>query len=224
MILTIKVLLADDHLVVLKGITVFLDQEGFEIVGEAANGAEAVELAEQLKPDIVLMDIHMPHMDGIEACRAIIGKCPAAKVIFFTSSIEPALVTEALRAGASGYMLKHAEPEQLAEAIRGVHKGIIQLHPDLMPILLQKRNAAPEADDMTEAQAAYAIESLTRRESEVLELITQGLSNKDIAERLVVAEKTVKTHVSSILSKLHLTDRTQAALFAVRAGIYKQRQ
>jgi len=213
--LNIRVLLADDHLVVLKGIAVFLDQEGFHIIGEASNGLEAVELAKSLQPDVVVMDIHMPQMDGIQACRKIIEQNPAPKVVLFTSTNDPVLIQEALQAGAAGYMLKHSEPEQLAQAIRGAHQGIIQLHSDLLELLLVQRQIDTRAGSPVPAPT---IEILTPREREVLQLIAHGMSNKEIAEKLVVAEKTVKTHVSSILSKLHLTDRTQAAIYAVRSA------
>ncbi|MBN2984068.1 MULTISPECIES: response regulator [Cohnella] len=211
----IKILLADDHQIVLKGISFFLNmQPDFEIVGEAQNGQEAVEKAEQLRPDIVLMDLNMPVMDGIEASSIIGERHPEIKVLVLTSFSDRSHIVPALRTGAVGYMLKDAEPDQLAEAIRSAYKGNIQLHPDIAEALLSQ--LSPGLAPMTELQSREAIETLTPRETEVLRLLTKGLSNKEIARDLVVAEKTVKTHVSSILSKLQLADRTQAALYAVQ--------
>jgi DNA-binding NarL/FixJ family response regulator len=226
----IKLLLVDDHQIVLKGISFFLTmQPDFEIVGEAGNGQEAVERAVELQPDVILMDLNMPVMDGIEACSLITAQYPHIKVLVLTSYSDQSHVVPALQAGASGYILKDVEPEQLAEAIRSAHKGNIQLHPDIAGALLtQFKPQGQELDEaegtsmamgdgrVTDFQPAERHESLTPREKEVLQLIAQGLSNKDIAQSLVVAEKTVKTHVSNILGKLQLSDRTQAALYAVQ--------
>jgi Response regulator containing a CheY-like receiver domain and an HTH DNA-binding domain len=210
----IKLLLADDHQIVLKGISFFLSmQPDFEIVGEAHNGQEAVEMTASLKPDIVLMDLNMPVMDGIEASRLIAESHPEVKVLVLTSFSDRSHVVPALRTGAIGYMLKEVEPDQLVEAIRSAYKGNVQLHPDISGVILSQ--LSPTASEPKAAPAKEALDSLTPRELEVLEQLTKGLSNKEIAQTLVVAEKTVKTHVSSILSKLHLTDRTQAALYAV---------
>ncbi|MFC4601259.1 response regulator [Cohnella hongkongensis] len=210
----IRILLADDHQIVLKGISFFLAlQPDFEIVGEASNGREAVELTASLKPDIVLMDLNMPVMDGIEASRLIAESHPEVKVLVLTSFSDRSHVVPALRTGAIGYMLKEVEPDQLVEAIRSAHKGNVQLHPDISNIILSQ--LSPIGTEHRSAPSKDALDSLTPRELEVLEQITKGLSNKEIAQRLVVAEKTVKTHVSSILSKLNLSDRTQAALYAV---------
>jgi len=211
----IRLLLADDHQIVLKGISFFLGlQPDFEIVGEAHNGQEAVEMAASLKPDIVLMDLNMPVMDGIEASRLIVERHPDVKVLVLTSFSDSSHIVPALQTGAIGYMLKEVEPDQLVEAIRSAYKGNVQLHPEISnAILSQLSQNGSEARKLPDIEAANA---LTPRELEVLEQLTKGLSNKEIAQKLVVAEKTVKTHVSSILSKLNLSDRTQAALFAIQ--------
>ncbi|NIK70270.1 MULTISPECIES: response regulator transcription factor [unclassified Paenibacillus] len=214
----IKILLADDHQIVLKGISFFLAlQPDFELVGEAHNGKEAVEKAGELQPDIVLMDLNMPIMDGIEASALIKEQHPHIKVLVLTSFADQSHIVPALQTGAIGYMLKDVEPDQLAEAIRSAYKGNIQLHPDISRALLSRPEREPEQRPESVLRSLNkdkSLEALTPRELEVLELLTKGLSNKDIAQTLVVAEKTVKTHVSSILSKLDLSDRTQAALFA----------
>lgn len=213
--LKIRLLLADDHQLVLKGISFFLGmQPDFEIVGEAHNGQEAVELAAELQPDIVLMDLNMPIMDGIEASRLISEQHPNVKVLVLTSFSDRSHIVPALQTGAIGYMLKEVEPDQLVEAIRSAYKGNIQLHPDISNAILSQ--LSPLDHEPKKLPGKEAINSLTPREIEVLEHLTKGLSNKEIAQALVVAEKTVKTHVSSILSKLNLSDRTQAALFAVQ--------
>ncbi|WP_053377076.1 response regulator [Paenibacillus sp. FJAT-27812] len=211
----IKILLVDDHLIVLKGISFFLSmQPDFELVGEAHNGLEAVEKAAELLPDIVLMDLNMPVMDGIEASNLIAQNNPEIKVLVLTSFSDRSHIVPALQSGAIGYMLKDVEPDQLAEAIRSAYKGNVQLHPDISAALLAQ--AAPQAEEAKQLPGRELSEVLTPREIEVLQLLTKGMSNRDIAHALTVAEKTVKTHVSSILSKLNLTDRTQAALYAVQ--------
>jgi len=213
--LTIKILLVDDHQIVLKGISFFLSmQPDFELVGEANNGKEAVEKAAELKPDIILMDLNMPVMDGIEASNLIAKQNPAIKVLVLTSFSDRSHIVPALQSGAAGYMLKDVEPDQLAEAIRSAYKGNIQLHPDISSALLAQ--ISPQINSVKGLPIRELSEILTPRELEVLQLLTKGMSNKDIAHSLTVAEKTVKTHVSSILSKLDLTDRTQAALYAVQ--------
>ncbi|MGO4696758.1 response regulator [Paenibacillus sp. 2TAB26] len=213
--MTIKILLVDDHQIVLKGISFFLSmQPDFELVGEANNGKEAVEKAAELKPDIILMDLNMPIMDGIEASNLIARQNPDIKVLVLTSFSDRSHIVPALQSGAAGYMLKDVEPDQLAEAIRSAYKGNIQLHPDIASALLAQ--VSPQISSVKGLPIRELSEILTPRELEVLQLLTKGMSNKDIAHSLTVAEKTVKTHVSSILSKLDLTDRTQAALYAVQ--------
>lgn len=214
--MTIKILLVDDHQIVLKGISFFLSmQPDFELVGEAQNGKEAVEKAAELHPDIILMDLNMPVMDGIEASQLIAQQNPDIKVLVLTSFSDRSHIIPAMQSGVIGYMLKDVEPDQLAEAIRSAYKGNIQLHPDISGALLSPM--VPEIVPDKEIPKRELIESLTPRELEVLQLLTRGMSNREIAHTLTVSEKTVKTHVSSILSKLHLSDRTQAALYAVQA-------
>ncbi|MFF1991660.1 response regulator [Bacillus mycoides] len=212
----IKVLLVDDHTVVLKGLAFFLStQEDFELVGEANNGKEALVKVGETSPDVVLMDLYMPEMDGIEATTCIKKEYPNVKVIVLTSFSDQAHVLPALKAGASGYILKDIEPDQLVEAIRSAYKGNIQLHPDIANALLSQTLPQEEKEEEPSVQ----VDVLTARENEVLQLLAKGMSNKEIASVLVITEKTVKAHMSSILSKLHLSDRTQAALYAVKNGI-----
>ncbi|MBE7121032.1 response regulator [Bacillus cereus] len=212
----IKVLLVDDHTVVLKGLAFFLStREDFELVGEANNGKEALVKVGETSPDVVLMDLYMPEMDGIEATACIKKEYPNVKVIVLTSFSDQAHVLPALKAGASGYILKDIEPDQLVEAIRSAYKGNIQLHPDIANALLSQ--TLPEEEKEEEPSVQVGV--LTARENEVLQLLAKGMSNKEIASVLVITEKTVKAHMSSILSKLHLSDRTQAALYAVKNGI-----
>jgi NarL family two-component system response regulator LiaR len=206
----ISILLADDHPVVRQGLRTFLElQEDFELAGEAGDGLEAVARVEETLPDVVLLDLVMPQIDGIEAIRRIRAVSPATKVIVLTSFAEDAQIFPAIKAGAAGYLLKDVEPRALAEAIRHVHAGEGLLHPAVAARVMREL-----ADESGTASAG-----LTARELDVLRLLARGLSNKVIARELVVSEKTVKTHVSNILAKLHLADRTQAALYAVRERI-----
>jgi DNA-binding NarL/FixJ family response regulator len=200
----IRVLIADDHAVVRQGLRTFLDlQDDIEVVGEAADGEEAVEVALRLQPDVVLIDLVMPRLDGIEAIRRLRERLPSTRAIVLSSFIDDDKVFPAVRAGAAGYLLKDVQPQDLVEAIRTVHGGGALLHPQVAARLLE---------EMTE-------DPLTPREREVLVLIGRGMPNKLIARELSLSEKTVKAHVSSILAKLGVTDRTQAALYAVREGI-----
>ena len=202
----ITVVIADDHPVVRQGLRTFLElQDDLELVGEAADGEEAARLVRDLLPDVVLMDLVMPGLDGIEATRRIRDLSPATKVLVLTSYAEDEKVFPAIKAGAAGYLLKDVPPQELAEAVRRAHRGEALLHPAIAAKLMQE-----VARDRRDADA------LTERELEVLRLIARGLPNKLIARELAVSEKTVKTHVSNILAKLHLADRTQAALYAVR--------
>ena len=212
----IKVLLVDDHTVVLKGLAFFLStQEDLELVGEANNGKEALVKVGETTPDVILMDLYMPEMDGVEATAYIKKEYPNVKVIVLTSFSDQAHVLPALRAGASGYILKDVEPDQLVEAIRSAYKGNIQLHPDIANALLSQTLPVEEKEE----EHSIQVDVLTARENEVLQLLAKGMSNKEVASVLVITEKTVKAHVSSILSKLNLSDRTQAALYAVKNGI-----
>ncbi|MGV9790320.1 response regulator [Streptomyces sp. NPDC003435] len=206
----IRVLLVDDHQVVRRGLRTFLEvQDDIEVVGEAADGAEGVARAEELRPAVILMDVKMPGTDGIDALRGLRELGNPARVLIVTSFTERRTVVPALRAGAVGYVYKDVDPDALAAAIRSVHAGHILLQPEVADALLSQEEA-------NTGQGRGG--SLTEREREVLGLIADGRSNREIARALVLSEKTVKTHVSNILMKLDLADRTQAALWAVRHG------
>ncbi|MFJ3654479.1 response regulator [Streptomyces nigra] len=217
--MTIRVLIADDQMMVREGFSVLLNaMPDIEVVGEAVNGREAVERVRELGPDVVLMDIRMPELNGIEATREIVAADGTAKVLVLTTFDLDEYVYQALRAGASGFLLKDASARQLADGVRVVASGEALLAPSVTRRLItefSKLSDAPRA--MSSAHGAYG--ELTERETEVLVLIAQGLSNSEIAERLVVAESTIKTHVSRILVKLGLRDRTQAAVFAYEARL-----
>ena len=205
----IRVLVVDDHPVVRQGLRAFLESRpGIVVVGEAGDGATAVREAERLRPDVVLMDLVMPGLDGPAAIRAIRRGAPSARILVLTSFASDDQVVPAVQAGAAGYLLKDVEPAELETAIRTLHQGEGVLHPRVAGRVMAEL-----------AHGRTPLEALTPRELEVLRLLAQGLSNRQLASELVVSEKTVKTHVSSILAKLHLADRTQAALFAVRAGL-----
>jgi NarL family two-component system response regulator LiaR len=208
----IRLLIVDDHTIVRKGIKVLVATEkDMQVVGEAENGAEAVEKAASLKPDVILMDLVMPGMDGIEATGRITAQQPEARILVLTSFAADDKVFPAVKAGALGYLLKDSSPAQLLEAIRQVHRGEPSLEPAIARKVLQELS--------NPGQGKPTAEPLTQRELEVLRLISQGLSNKEIAAKIFVAEWTVRTHVSNILSKLHLASRTQAALYALRSGL-----
>lgn len=203
----IGVVIADDHPVVRQGLRTYLElQEDIEVLGEACDGAEAVERVRELLPDVVLVDLVMPGMNGIEAIRQIRALSPMTKAIVLTSFADDDKVFPAMKAGAAGYLLKDVAPTDLVDAIRTVHRGEVLLHPAVAATLMGER-----ARDLRAHTAM-----LTERERDVLGRIAHGRSNKEIAVDLVISEKTVKTHVSNILAKLQLADRTQAALFAVR--------
>lgn len=208
--MAVRVLLADDHKVVRQGLRMFLGlDEDFEVVGEAENGEEAVRLARDLLPDVVLMDLLMPVMDGIQATRAIRRELPDVEVVALTSVLEDASVSGAVRAGAIGYLLKNTEDEELRRALKAAAAGQVQLAPEAATRLMREIHT-PGKDDH---------QSLTGREIEVLKLLARGAANKQIARSLRVAEATAKTHVSSILQKLGVRSRTQAALYAANAGL-----
>ncbi|GIP38400.1 DNA-binding response regulator [Paenibacillus sp. J31TS4] len=216
--MTIRLLLVDDHAVVRRGLQLFLaTQPDLTVAGEAAGGAEAIEKAAALRPDVVLMDLQMPGMDGIEATRLLKERLPEAKVIVLTSFSDQEHALPAIRAGARGYLLKDVEPEELVRAIRRVNQGQVELHPEVAGQLVNLFSNSPAGDaaDVPDRPA----EELTRREREVLRLIATGCSNKEIGAELGITEKTVKTHVSHLLDKLGLADRTQAAIFAVKHGL-----
>lgn len=201
----IRVLLVDDHAVVRQGLRAFLQlQPDIEVVGEAGGGSAAAEAAAESGADVVLMDLVMPEGDGVEAIQALARAAPAARVLVLTSFGEDGRIFAAMQAGAAGYLLKDVEPDQLAAAIRDVHRGRAALHPEVAARLM--RRAAEPA----------GVEPLTPREREVLRLVVEGFANKQIARRLLITEKTVKTHVSNVLQKLGVEDRTQAAVLAIR--------
>ncbi len=207
----IRVLVVDDHAVVREGLRAFLElQVGIEVVGEAADGEEALAAADRLRPDVVLLDLVMPRLDGVRALRALRERLPGARVIVLTSFLDDDKLLPALRAGAAGYLLKNAEPQELVRAVRVAHAGEALLDPVVAARLVESL-AAGEQDE--------PLDRLTPREREVLVLIGHGFPNKQIAQRLDVSEKTVKTHVGRLLAKLGVDDRTQAAVLAVRAGL-----
>lgn len=225
--MTIRLLIADDHAMVRKGLQVFLaTQPDLEVVGEASNGQEALEQADLLQPHVILMDLHMPLLSGIETASRLRISQPETKVIVLTSFADQEHVVPAIRAGVKGYLLKEIEPDELTRAIRRVHAGQVELHPAAAEQLMQAMadpdaavNSVPHVgEERKEVAPAQVLEQLTKREREVLGLIAQGMSNKDIAQQLIITEKTVKTHVSHILDKLELADRTQAAIYAVKNG------
>jgi NarL family two-component system response regulator LiaR len=207
----IRVLLVDDHAVVREGLRTFLSlQDGIVVVAEAGDGEAGVRAAEQHEPDVVLMDLVMPRLDGVGAMRELRRRLPSARVIVLTSFLDDDRLLPAIQAGAAGYLLKDAEPQEIARAIRTAHAGETLLDPAVAARLVEAiSQPAGQADP----------ERLTAREREVLALIARGYANKRIALELGVAEKTVKTHVGHVLAKLGVTDRTQAAVYAVRAGL-----
>jgi NarL family two-component system response regulator LiaR len=212
----VTVLLVDDHALVRGGVRAFLEtQPGIEIVGEAGSGEEAVELAAALAPDVVLMDLVMPGIGGIEATQRLRRVSPRSQVVVLTSFHDDSYIFPAVKAGALSYILKDAGPEEVAEAVRLAARGEAKLHPRIAARLIRQMRGEedPSLNPYTE---------LTEREQEVLRLIAQGLPNAEIAERLVISEKTVKAHVSNVLGKLHLADRTQAAVFAWREGFVRR--
>jgi NarL family two-component system response regulator LiaR len=218
----IRVLVVDDHAMVRQGLRTFLelqDQSTFpiKVTGEAANGLEAVKLAKQTQPDIVLLDLVMPEMDGLQATPKIIEASPNSRVIILTSFGEEDKVLPAIRAGAQGYLLKDIPPTELVQAVREAYQGRVQLHPEVAKKLMSL--AAAMGAPTTNHAATKSENGLTDREQEVLQLIADGRNNREIAERLVISEKTVKTHVSNILGKLHLQDRTQVAIYALQQGL-----
>ena len=209
---TIKVLLVDDHSVVRMGLKVFFDlQDDIEVVGEASDGSEAVAIARRLKPDVILMDLLMPNMDGLTAIGRIKGEMPETEIVAVTSFIEEDKVTAALEAGASGYLLKDAEAEEVAAAVRAAYAGEVHLDPAVARLLTQRMRDKKLRPD--------PVEPLTERERDVLRLLGQGMSNKEIGSALFITERTARTYVSNILGKLGLASRKQAALYAVEHKI-----
>jgi len=216
---TIRVAIADDHAVVRQGLRTFLElQDDMEVVGEAVDGEEAVALVERTAPDVVLLDLVMPRVDGIEATRRIRDVAPATRILVLTSFADDHTVLPAVRAGAAGYLLKDVQPPDLARAIRTVHAGEALLAPAVATMLVEQL-AAEDGTDRTPGRQDEDRVHLTPRELEVLAELARGRANKAIAFELGVAERTVKTHVSNILGKLGFTDRTQAAVYAVEHGL-----
>jgi NarL family two-component system response regulator LiaR len=205
----IRVLIADDHAVVRQGLRMFLGTDPeLEVVGEARDGAEALQMARRLQPDVVLMDLLMPVMDGVQATAAIRREAPGVEVVALTSVLEDAMVVDAVRAGAIGYLLKDTEAHELRRAIKAAAAGQVELCPEAAARLLREvRTPAQEPQPLTE------------RETAVLRLLAQGMSNQEIARALNVGEQTVKSHVSHVLAKLGVPSRTQAALYAIRTGL-----
>jgi len=209
----IRIFVADDHAIIRKGIRAMLETvPDIELVGEAVNGREAVSGVAKLRPDVILMDLVMPEMDGIEAIRHIKAQQPQACILVLTTFAGEDKIFPAIKAGALGYHLKDASPEELVQAIRQVYRGQPSLHPIIARKVLQEL-ASPAAE------RPPTPEPLTQREVEVLQLVAQGLDNQQIADKLVISEATVRTHVSNILGKLQLASRTQAVLYALREGL-----
>ncbi len=214
----VTVFIVDDHTVVRQGIRAYLEtQPDLAVIGEAGEGTEAVRRAAEVVPDVVLMDLAMPGMDGVEATRRIRTLSPRTQVVVLTSYHEDAHIFPAIKAGAISYLLKDVAPEELAEAIRAAARGEAVLHPRVAARVMAELRGARE-------EVPNPFTDLTDREMDVLRLIAEGLSNAEIAGRLVISEKTVKGYVSNILSKLHLSDRTQAAVYAWKQGVVGQRE
>jgi two-component system NarL family response regulator len=212
---SIGILIADDHTLFRRGVRQLLEaEEDMHVLGEAATGTEALRQARALMPDVVLMDIQMPEMDGIEATRALRRELPHIGVVFVTMYENDEFVYRGLQAGGRGYILKDADPETMLRAIRAVAAGESLLGPSIAQKVMR------QFAGMDKVQRSL-VDDLTPRELEILKLIAEGLSNREIAARLVISEKTVKNHINNILSKLHVFDRTQATLYAIRAGIAK---
>lgn len=213
----ITILLVDDHALVRSGVRAYLEtQPDLEVLAEAGSGAEAIRLAAELAPDVALMDLVMPGMDGVEATRHVREASPRTQVVVLTSFHEDTHIFPAIKAGAISYLLKDIGPAELAEAVRAAARGEAVIHPKVAARLMQELRG-------NRAQIVNPYTELSEREQEVLRLIAEGLSNAEIAEKLVLSEKTVKSHVSNILNKLHLTDRTQAAVYAWREGMVRKR-
>jgi NarL family two-component system response regulator LiaR len=210
----IKVLIVDDHQVVRQGLRTFLGlNEDIQVIGEASDGQEAIELAAQLRPNVILMDLVMPGLDGIAATARIKSLGLGSRVIALTSFAENDKVFPAIQAGASSYLLKDVSPEALVDAIRAVHRGEARLHPQVMRKLMDQVAQQPRGEKPVDGP------QLTERENEVIRLVTQGKSNREIAQALVISEKTAKAHISNILGKLGLEDRTQMAVYAIKNSL-----
>jgi NarL family two-component system response regulator LiaR len=209
---TIQILIADDHELVRKGlITLFASEPGIEVIGEAVDGYEVVLKARSLKPDVILLDMIMPRQNGLEAIEQIKRENPEARILVITSFGEDQMLLSAIKAGALGYLLKDSSPQRLFQAIQDVYNGESSLHPTIALKLIRELNRSPNPTPTENV--------LTERELIIVKLVAQGLTNQEIAEKLVISERTVGNHISNILGKLHLTNRTQAALYALREGL-----
>ncbi|MDB5081320.1 MAG: DNA-binding response regulator [Chloroflexi bacterium] len=210
----VRILIVDDHAVVRQGLITFLElQDEIEVVGEASNGKEALQKVQELEPDVVLMDLVMPVMDGLTAIKQIKQLRPSTEVIALTSFADDEKVFTAIRSGATGYLLKDVQPNDLVKAVLAADRGEVQLHPEVAKLLMH--------EVVSPAKEVDSLDELTEREREVLGLLGLGMSNKEIAYKISVSEKTVKAHVSSILNKLNLPGRTHAALYASKRGLVK---
>lgn len=210
--MTIRLMLADDHRMLREGLSRSMSEHGFDVVGEARDGVEAVNMAYSLAPDVVLMDVSMPEMDGVEACRQVRAAVPDTKVVMLTMHADQEVLANAIRAGACGYLVKDCSTEEIADAVRMASNGDTALSPQLAASMLnevRKLDQAPSREDRV----------VTKREEEVLQLIADGCSTSEVAEQMYISQKTVKNHLASIYQKLDARDRTQAVLQAVRMGI-----
>jgi DNA-binding NarL/FixJ family response regulator len=210
--MTIRLMLADDHRMLREGLSRSMREQGFDVVGEAGDGAEAVAMAQRLQPDVILMDVTMPEMDGVEACRAVRKDLPGTQVVMLTMHADQEVLASAIRAGASGYLVKDCSTEEIAAAVRMAASGETALSPQLAASMLNEVRKWDKA-------AAEEERIVTKREEEVLQLIADGCSTPEVAAKLYISQKTVKNHLASIYQKLDARDRTQAVLAAVRMGI-----
>jgi len=211
--MTIRLLLADDHRMLREGLSRSMTEEGFDVVGEATDGIEAVAMAELLMPDVILMDVSMPNCDGVEACRQVKAHNSASRVVMLTMHVDKEVLTNAIRAGATGYLIKDCSTQEIAEAVRMAANGDTVLSPQLAKSMLD------EVRRLDQKATAEEDRMVTKREEEVLQLIADGCSTPEVADRLYISQKTVKNHLASIYQKLDARDRTQAVLQAVRMGI-----
>jgi DNA-binding NarL/FixJ family response regulator len=211
--MTIRLMLADDHRMLREGLSRSMREQGFDVVGEASDGAEAVAMAARVRPDVILMDVTMPEMDGVEACRAVRQELPGTQVVMLTMHADQEVLASAIRAGASGYLVKDCSTEEIASAVRMAASGETALSPQLAASMLN------EVRKWDRPSAADEERVVTKREEEVLQLIADGCSTPEVAEKLYISQKTVKNHLASIYQKLDARDRTQAVLAAVRMGI-----
>ena len=212
----IKVLIVDDHIIVRQGLRTLLElMEDIEVAGEAPNGKIGVEMAAKIHPDVILMDLMMPEMDGITAIQKIFEQGPSTRIIALTSFLEDGNIIPAIRAGATSFLLKDVSPTELVETIRAAYRGEARLHPNVARKLMDQVATQPSSHTALNSD-------ITDRELEVIRLVAKGMSNKEIANTLVISEKTVKSHISSLLSKLNLSDRTQLAIHALKNGLVKE--